>query len=248
MDASHQPISFMCMSHQCRAPRGLPVCSRSSLRRWWVCWLRGWSSPRRCDSLWGAVADPRSVGSPSRPHWSPAAAPDSTGRSDTWRGESAERAAPSYTACFRRFHPNHWNTADVGQVPEVWLRFPTWGCCSWGLHCHWPVLQTGNRNCRSVRSCVRGGGRGAGRSLETWPSDVSTPNDSPAGVNNQLTWSSEMDLRLFRTITECCNDEEDGKQREQGNSMKREAKTVVFYSRITQILIQTQVSVSEIEY
>lgn len=191
------PITFICMSHQCRAPRGLPVCSHSSLRRWWVCWRCGWSSPRRCDSLWGAEADPRSAESPSRPHWSPAAAPDNTGRSDTWRGERAERASPSYTACLRWLHPNHWNllkvdynlrlghTADAVQVPEVPLMFPTWGCCSWGLHCRWPVLQTGNRNCRSVRSCVRGGGRGAGRSLETWPSDVSTPNDWPAGDNNQ---------------------------------------------------------------
>lgn len=59
----------------------------------------------------------------------------------------------------------------------------TWGCCSLGLHCHWPVLQTGNRYCQSERSCVRGGGKGAGRSSALWPSAVSIPTDLPAGDN-----------------------------------------------------------------
>lgn len=62
----------------------------------------------------------------------------------------------------------------------------TWGCCSLGLHCHWPVLQTGNRYCQLERSCVRGGGRGAGHSSVLWPSAVSIPTDLPAGDNGQL--------------------------------------------------------------
>lgn len=67
---------------------------------------------------------------------------------------------------------------------STWQRralITTWGCCSWGLRCHWPGLQTGSNNCQSERSCVPGGGRGAGRSSAPWPSDASTPSDSPAG-------------------------------------------------------------------
>lgn len=51
-----------------------------------------------------------------------------------------------------------------GYVPG--LEVPTWGYCSWGPHCRLPILQTGNRNCQSERSCVQGGGKGAGHSWE----------------------------------------------------------------------------------
>lgn len=53
-----------------------------------------------------------------------------------------------------------------GTVASRALEVTTWGCCSWGPRCRWPILQTGNRSCRSERSCVRGGGKGAGRSWE----------------------------------------------------------------------------------
>lgn len=65
----------------------------------------------------------------------------------------------------------------------LWLpTFPTWGCCFWDLRYRWQVHQKGSTGFQSERSCVQDGGRGVGHSLALWPSDVSTPSDSPEGI------------------------------------------------------------------
>lgn len=83
--------SAMTPPHLCRGPTGPPAGSHSCLRRWLTCWPRGLSSPPPCDSLWVVVVGRTLLESPSRPRWSPAAAPDSTGHSGIWGQRSKNR-------------------------------------------------------------------------------------------------------------------------------------------------------------
>ena len=60
-------------------------------------------------------------------------------------------------------------------ISHVKKKLVTLVCCSWDLHCHWPVLQKGSICFPPGRSCVPVGDRGAARSLALLPSVVSIP-------------------------------------------------------------------------